>query len=96
MSDTRDGKGLSNLKTLYIVGAAIALIAICGNLEGHDSESRAYITYAVLYLLWGGLICATAHVAFRKGREVVEGAVLGTFGPLGFIIEVLLPPIRDK
>jgi hypothetical protein len=27
---------------------------------------------------------------------VVEGAVLGAFGPLGFIIEMLLPANKDK
>jgi len=45
-------------------------------------RKHANVAYSVLFLLWGGLIWASAHLAFRKGREVVEGAVLGAFGPL--------------
>jgi hypothetical protein len=52
--------------------------------------------YGVVFAIWGGLIYSGAHLAFKKGRELLEGAVLGAFGPIGFIIEVLLPPIKAE
>ena len=55
---------------------------------------NAAFGYFVLYVLWGSLAVAGAHLAVRKGRDLVEGAVLGAFGPLGFLIEVFLPAAR--
>ena len=90
-------KGLEFLAYVYLIGAVIAVFVIFGNLADYPrQQTGAYIAYSVLFLLWGGLIWASAYLAFRKGREVVEGAVLGAFGPLGFIIEVLLPANKDK
>ena len=90
-------KGLNVLATLYLIGVFLALSVIFGNLVDYPrQQTGANIAYSVLFLLWGGLIWASAYLAFRKGREVVEGAVLGAFGPLGFIIEVLLPANKDK
>ena len=92
------GKGLNVLTTLYLIGAAIAVLMIFANWEGYTRQEGggAIFAHSVFFLLWGGLIWASAYLAFRKGREVVEGAILGAFGPLGFIIEVLLPANKDK
>ena len=91
-------KGLNVLTTLYLIGAAIAVLMIFANWEGYTRQEGggAIFAYSMFFLLWGGLIWASAYLAFRKGREVVEGAVLGAFGLLGFIIEVLLPANKDK
>ena len=97
MTDSRGSKGLNVLRTLYLIGAVIAVLVIISNWGQYPrQQADANVAYSVLFLLWGGLIWASAHLAFRKGREVVEGAVLGAFGPLGFIIEVLLPANKDK
>jgi hypothetical protein len=47
---------------------------------------------AILYMIWSTLVWASACLAVTKGRESVEGAVLGAVSTLGFIMEVLLPP----
>jgi hypothetical protein len=97
MNDSRGSKGLDGLRTFYLLGAAIAVLVIILNWGQYPpQQAEANVAYSVLFLLWGGLIWASAHLAFRKGREVVEGAVLGAFGPLEFIIEVLLPANKDK
>jgi hypothetical protein len=97
MSDSRGSKGLNGLKALYLSGVAVAVLVILLNWGQYPhQQSDANVGYSVLFLLWGGLIWASAYIAFRKGREVIEGAVLGAFGPLGFIIEVLLPANKDK
>ena len=99
MSDSRESKGLNALGTLYIIGAAIAWLTMIMSYNLSSSwhqGGEALFACSVLFLPWGGLIWASAYLAFRKGREVVEGAVLGAFGPLGFIIEVLLPANKDK
>jgi hypothetical protein len=96
MTDSRGSKGLNVLRTLYLIGAVIAVLVITSNLGQYPGQQASHVAYSVLFLLWGGLIWASAYLAFRKGREVVEGAVLGAFGPLGFIIEVLLPANKDK
>jgi hypothetical protein len=51
---------------------------------------------AVVFILWGGLIYSGAYLAEQKGRQAIEGAVLGALGPLGFIVEVLLPPVKTE
>jgi len=43
------------------------------------------------------LTAATIYTKSKVGRvEAVEGAILGAFGPLGFIVEVLLPPVKSE
>jgi hypothetical protein len=97
MSDSRGSEGLDVLARLYGIGAVIAVLVIILNWgQSPHQQADANVGYSVLFLLWGGLIWASAYIAFRKGREVIEGAVLGAFGPLGFIIEVLLPANKDK
>ena len=94
MNDSRGGKGLDIVRTLYVVGAVIALMVILGNLGAADYErqrAEANITYAVLYLLWGGLIWAmhTSHSRrdARLSRErcserlVLSGSLLRCFYP---------------
>jgi hypothetical protein len=57
----------------------------------NDPYRISKTAYGFLYLTWSTLVWASAYLAVKKGRELVEGAVLGALGPLGFIIEVLLP-----
>jgi len=89
----KNEKRLHDLAIMFWVGSLIAggVIAAHWDAPGPRSENEMYISWSVVYILWSGLIWAGAHLAVKKGRELVEGAVLGAFGPLGFIIEVLLP-----
>lgn len=79
----------------YAFGAVMAILAIFGLFDrpGYHGTDGFYAATGWLYVVMGALILATSYLAIKKGREFVEGAVLGSFGPIGFIIEVLLPPI---
>lgn len=83
--DIKNDEGLTTLQVIYIAGSAIAALVFLWSPENR--------VRALLFLVWGGLILGSTTLALKKGRELIEGAILGAFGPLGFIIEVLLPPI---
>jgi len=91
---TTKNNALGVLKTLYIIGLIPSVIVVLIYI-GEPSNSP-YMIYGVLFALWGGLVYCGAYLAVKKGREPVEGAVLGAFGPIGFIIEVLLPPMKTE
>ncbi len=96
--ETRQSENEQALGTLtqwFWIGAVIAGLVLMNSWDGRGSQAATHRSYTVLYLLWSTLIWASAHLAVKKGRELIEGAVLGAFGPLGFIIEVLLPPSKD-
>lgn len=46
--------------------------------------------------LWIAFPALGFYVAKQKGRSIVEGIILGVlFGPLGVLVEALLPDARD-
>jgi hypothetical protein len=83
------------LMCLYFFGVAASVFVMLSRGGSAYPSDRSAVSYAVLFVLWGGLAMSSAYLAIRKGREIVEGLILGLFGPLGFIIEVLLPPIKQ-
>jgi hypothetical protein len=79
------------LTLFYLIGGGLAAcILLFVWVEGNPYRT-SMTAYAFLYMTWSTLVWASAYLAVEKGRELVEGAVLGAFGPLGFIIEVQLP-----
>lgn len=86
-------QGLGWLRAIYILGSIVSVPTLLHDATcSHSYDQSGYMGFALLFLLWGGLIFAGSLIAVKKGREFVEGMVLGAFGPIGFIIEVLLPP----
>jgi hypothetical protein len=79
---------------LYVIGSIVAGLIVITDMYKYQYSKTGYTGHAVLFLIWGGLIIGSSHLALKKGREFVEGMILGAFGPLGFIIEVLLPPAK--
>jgi hypothetical protein len=84
---------LGTMKFFYIAGAIVAVVILVGDAGQTSNSKSGYAGFALAFLLWGWLILSSTYLALTKGRELVEGVVLGAFGPLGFIIEVLLPPV---
>lgn len=85
---------LDLLRGVYITGLVIAVVILLVDAAQPSYSKGGYSGFALLFILWGGLILGSVTLALRKGREFVEGVILGAFGPLGFIIEVLLPPVN--
>jgi len=69
MTDSRGSKGLNVLRTLYLIGAVIAVLVIISNLGQYPGQQASHVAYSVLFLLWGGLIWASAYLAFRSGSR---------------------------
>lgn len=87
-------KRFETLTRLFWIGAVIAGLGVLASFD--PNAGNMVRTYSIIFIVWTGLIWAGAHLAVKKGRELVEGAVLGALGPLGFIIEVLLPPSKTS
>ena len=89
---------IAPINVIYYIGLVPCVLMILQYLfsDYPSSEVRIQFAYSFLFVIWGGLIYASAYLAVKKGRELVEGAILGAFGPIGFIIEVLLPPIKGE
>jgi len=66
------GKGLNVLTTLYLIGAAIAVLMIFANWEGYTRQEGggAIFAYSLFFLLWGGLIWARG----RWGPSTFSGS----------------------
>jgi uncharacterized membrane protein len=91
---------LGMIRSVYIIILLVIMLFIMDGVAGCNNFNHAtrseYRVYAFGVDLWGGLVLASGTLAVKKGRELLEGAVLGAFGPLGFIVEVLLPPIKNN
>jgi hypothetical protein len=89
-------RGLLILTLTYRVGVAVSAFRLLWTLDSSLVDRRASLVHFVVFVVWGGLIWSGAYLAVKKGREMIEGALLGVFGPLGLVIEVLLPRRLEK
>ncbi len=81
-------------QTIRIVIAivAVAIGAALWAKLGNSLVSRAYVELVV----WFGSMYAGRVLAERKGRSTKEGLLLGLFGPLGVLVEFMLPRKRGQ
>jgi hypothetical protein len=78
--------------TLYFVLAPLLLVGVPFMFGPGGSYDLQVASRCFVLILWVGSVLIGCQLSINKGRDPLEGAVLGTLGPLGLVIEILLPP----